>query len=69
MISQTALGELTIGDSHEYGLNPEPFDKFDKTEINEYILNYSKTFAKVPSYAISETWYGVLLNSPAKLNS
>ncbi len=63
MTSQTALGELTIGDSHEYGLNPEPFDK---TEINEYILDYLKTFAKAPSFAIAETWHGVYAKLPGK---
>ncbi len=63
LTSQTALGELTLGDSHEYGLNPEPFDK---AEINEHILNYLKTFAKVPSYAITETWHGVYAKLPGK---
>lgn len=63
LTSQTALGELTLGDSHEYGLNPEPFDK---AEINEHILNYLKTFAKVPSYAIAETWHGVYAKLPGK---
>ncbi|KMW69857.1 oxidoreductase, partial [Limnoraphis robusta CS-951] len=34
MVSQNSQGELTIGDSHEYGLNPDPFNK---AEINQYI--------------------------------
>lgn len=42
MVSQNALGELTIGDSHEYGLNPDPFDRAD---LNQYILDYFKSFA------------------------
>jgi FAD dependent oxidoreductase TIGR03364 len=56
MVSQNALGELVIGDSHEYGNNPEPFDK---TEINQYILEYLQGFVRVPSLQIAETWHGV----------
>ncbi|HAC64838.1 MAG TPA: TIGR03364 family FAD-dependent oxidoreductase, partial [Cyanothece sp. UBA12306] len=56
MMSQNGLGELIIGDSHEYGLNPDPFDK---NEINQAILDYLQTFAKVPALKIAETWHGV----------
>ncbi|MGK7946898.1 MAG: TIGR03364 family FAD-dependent oxidoreductase [Microcystaceae cyanobacterium] len=56
MMSQNGLGELIIGDTHEYGLNPDPFDR---AELNEYILDYLKTFAIVPALQISETWHGV----------
>jgi FAD dependent oxidoreductase TIGR03364 len=63
MMSQNASGELVIGDSHEYGLNPEPFDRED---INDYILNYLKGFAQVPSWAIAEKWHGVYAKLPGK---
>lgn len=56
MMSQNAKGELIIGDSHEYGLNPDPFNR---AEINNYILDYLKTFVRVPSPDIAETWNGV----------
>lgn len=56
MLSQTAKGELTIGDSHEYGADPSPFDK---KEINELILKYLKRFAQMPDPEIAETWHGV----------
>jgi FAD dependent oxidoreductase TIGR03364 len=36
MVSQNKAGELTIGDSHEYGLTNEPFDK---AFINDMILD------------------------------
>jgi len=35
MVTQNMWGELTPGDSHEYGLD---FDPFDKNYINEIIL-------------------------------
>lgn len=63
MMSQNAVGELVIGDSHEYGLNPEPFDK---AEINKYILDYLKTFVRVPALEIAETWHGVYAKLPQK---
>jgi len=56
LISQTALGELTIGDSHHYGLNPDPFEK---ESINEEILRYLAIFARLPEIKIAERWHGV----------
>ena len=61
MVSQNAAGELIIGDSHEYDANPEPFDK---AEINNYILDYLKTFVRVPTLKIAETWNGVYAKIP-----
>lgn len=61
MLSQTALGELTIGDSHEYGLDPSPFDK---QLINDLILNYLRTFARFPDTYIAENWHGVYPKCP-----
>lgn len=63
MMSQNASGELIMGDSHEYGLNPEPFDQ---EEVNQLILNYLKTFANPPSLAIAATWHGVYAKLPGK---
>ena len=37
MVSQNGRGELTIGDSHEYGDSIEPFDK---AEVDDWILGY-----------------------------
>lgn len=61
MVSQNALGELTIGDSHEYGLAVKIFD--DPT-IDRLILDYSKTFLRVPSLEIAERWHGVYAKHP-----
>lgn len=61
MVSQNALGELTIGDSHEYGLNPDPFDR---TDLNQYILEYFKCFAQPPLLSIAQTWHGIYAKIP-----
>ncbi len=63
MMSQNALGELVLGDSHEYGLNPDPFDR---AEINTYILDYLQQFAQAPSFDIAETWHGIYAKLPGK---
>ncbi len=61
MMSQTRQGELTIGDSHEYGSDPSPFDK---SSVNELILRYLRKFVNVPSLEIAETWNGVYAKLP-----
>lgn len=56
MVSQTANGELTLGDSHEYGLSPSIFNR---DEIDQLILEHVQTFAKVPDLSVDERWFGV----------
>ncbi len=56
MASQTALGEITIGDSHEYG---HTFDPFICQEINQLILDYLATFLRLPAPLIASCWYGI----------
>ena len=56
MASQNQAGELTVGDSHEYGMTPEPFDK---QYINQLILDYLKKFARFNDETVIETWNGI----------
>jgi FAD dependent oxidoreductase TIGR03364 len=56
MVSQNGKGELTIGDSHEYGGTHDPFDK---QFINELILKYLGQFARFRNNELLETWNGV----------
>jgi FAD dependent oxidoreductase TIGR03364 len=56
MVSQNGRGELTVGDSHEYGLTHDPFDK---EFINRKILEYLGTFANFRDWSVAETWNGV----------
>ena len=61
MVSQTARGELTLGDSHEYGL---AVDIFDKPEVNRMILDYARQYLNVPKLEIAESWHGVYAKHP-----
>jgi FAD dependent oxidoreductase TIGR03364 len=56
MVSQNQTGQLTVGDSHEYGLTHDPFDK---QFINQFILDYLKKFARFKDERIVETWNGI----------
>lgn len=56
MASQTADGAVTIGDSHEYGLD---VDAFNKEEIDRLILRYLQGIARFPEMRIAQRWHGV----------
>lgn len=56
MVAQNGLGELTIGDSHEYGLTHDPFDN---NFINQLILAYLKQFAQFKNWQLQQSWNGV----------
>ena len=56
MISQHELGEITLGDSHEYGFT---FDPFDDHNINKLIINYLHGFMHASDWVINTTWNGV----------
>jgi len=56
MVSQQGTGELTIGDSHEYGRCPDPFDR---QSINTLILDYLNNFTRFKDYRLQESWNGV----------
>ena len=56
MVSQNAQGELTVGDSHEYALDFEPFDK---VEINNMILDYLKQLVNIEDWQMTQSWNGI----------
>lgn len=56
MVSQNGKGELVVGDSHEYGLTPDPFDR---DHINKMIVDYLGSFAQFKDSRVTETWNGV----------
>jgi FAD dependent oxidoreductase TIGR03364 len=56
MVAQNHKGELTIGDSHEYDLDFEPFDNH---QINELILTYLKKLMHIEDWTLQQSWNGV----------
>ena len=61
LASQTADGAITLGDSHEYGLH---VDIFNKTLLDELILREAAIFLRMPDWSIAERWYGVYALHP-----
>jgi FAD dependent oxidoreductase TIGR03364 len=61
LVSQTAQGELTLGDSHEYGM---AVDIFNKEEIDQIMLRYISGFLRAPDLTIAQRWHGVYAKHP-----
>jgi len=63
MASQTAAGEIVIGDSHEYGNDVDPFDR---AEIDDLILAYLRRLVRLPDWAVAARWHGVYAKHPTR---
>ncbi|HEX4231407.1 MAG TPA: TIGR03364 family FAD-dependent oxidoreductase [Bryobacteraceae bacterium] len=61
MVSATADGALTLGDSHQYALS---IDIFDRPEIDQLILDYARRYVQAPTLEIAETWHGIYAKHP-----
>jgi FAD dependent oxidoreductase TIGR03364 len=61
LVSQTSDGALTLGDSHEYGL---AVDIFNKTEIDDLVMRNVREFLIAPDLSIAQRWYGVYAKHP-----
>jgi D-hydroxyproline dehydrogenase subunit beta len=62
MASQNQLGEVVIGDSHEY----DDFSPFDKAYIDDLILSWLRTFLDLPDWTIAQRWHGVYAKHPTR---
>jgi FAD dependent oxidoreductase TIGR03364 len=56
MVSQNDQGELTVGDSHEYALT---FDPFDRARLNQLILDYLRCFVHATNWKLTQSWHGI----------
>ncbi len=55
MLAQNGLGELVVGNTHEYGL---AFDPANNAQANQSMLNYLATFSSLRDLRILERWNG-----------
>jgi FAD dependent oxidoreductase TIGR03364 len=63
MASQNQAGEVVIGDSHEYGDAIEPFDK---SAIDDLVLDYLHSFVAIPGLHIASRWHGTYVKHPTQ---
>src|SRR5262249_16789001 len=63
LAAQNEHGEVTIGDSHEYGDAIEPFDK---PPIEELLLSYLPSFVTLPNLTVAARWHGVYVKHPSE---
>ncbi len=61
LVSATADGALTLGDSHQYGLG---VDIFDSAEINKLIHEFARCYVRAPALDIDQLWHGVYAKHP-----
>ena len=61
MAAQNGLGEVVLGDSHEYGDAAEPFDN---AEIERLILRELERLIVLPSWRLDARWHGVYAVQP-----
>jgi FAD dependent oxidoreductase TIGR03364 len=61
MAAQNHLGEVVIGDSHEYEEDIQPWDK---RHIDELILGYLRGLVSLPDQEVAERWHGVYAKHP-----
>jgi FAD dependent oxidoreductase TIGR03364 len=60
LVSQNGAGEITLGDTHEYG---QDLDPFDQQSLNDLVLDYLREFAQFPDIRIAENWNGIYAKS------
>jgi D-hydroxyproline dehydrogenase subunit beta len=63
MAAQNFLGEVVIGDSHEYDDAIEPFDK---PRIDALILDYLDGMIQLPDRTIAANWHGIYAKHPTR---
>jgi FAD dependent oxidoreductase TIGR03364 len=56
LVSQNGEKVVTIGDTHEYGLDLDPFDRH---ALNDLVFDYLREFATFPAMNIAESWHGI----------
>jgi FAD dependent oxidoreductase TIGR03364 len=63
MASQNELGEVVIGDSHEYDAD---ISIFDNPNIDDLILKYLRRMVELPDPQIAARWHGIYAKHPER---
>lgn len=63
LAAQNGRGEVTLGDSHEYGDAIEPFDD---AHVDDLVLAYLRRFVTLPGLRIASRWHGVYVKHPTQ---
>jgi len=63
MAAQNPLGEVVIGDSHEYD---EAIEPFNKPAIDVLILEYLRKMVRLPDWTVETNWHGVYAKHPTR---
>jgi FAD dependent oxidoreductase TIGR03364 len=63
LASQNGEGQVVLGDTHEYGLAPSPFNR---EEVDDLLLRYLRQVFTLPDFQIAARWHGIYAKHPTR---